>query len=297
MPGRRSSTSSLPSRQVYPQELVHELEQLHFAKEANPRRRSTVEQKRDLIDVYRKYKKEEEPNESKATKANLQMHITSLTSIYSKHHGNNLGSHTKDYTTLAKEYKRMEKYRIHPRGAVKESDNEHLSCVICSRQGGLDKVFFPCQHRCVCASCILNTAKPLKQCPLCHAGISIVLSNTSNVYDEYWTWVEEVQTSTSTAFVKSFFIQSKDAIRLAMAKVNNNNFDDVPLVETSPTTNHCVEEDDNELLEHSIAWSAILSCLKHIFFFCNRRSVVRVHVMEKSIINHDQDLLVADERA
>jgi hypothetical protein len=82
-----------------------------------------------------------------------------------------------------------------------------------------------------------------------------------------------------------------------MAKKNRNNFDDVPLVETSPTTSHYEEDDDNELLEHSIVWSAILSCLKHILFFCNRRSVVRVHVMEKPITNHDQDMLVADERA
>lgn len=291
-PGRRSSTSSHPSRQAYPQELVRELEQ-RVAKEANPRRRSTEEQKRDLIDVYRKYKQPNAKNKTNENKANLQMYITSLTSIYSKQHGTNLGSHSKDYPTLAKEYKRMEKYRIHPREVVKESDTEHLSCVICSRQGGLDKVFFPCQHRCVCSSCLLSTATPPKQCPLCHAGISIVLNNTSKVYEEYWNWVEEVQTSTSTAFVKSFFIQSKDAIRLAMAKVNSNNFDDVPPVEKSPT-NHCEEDNGSKLLEHSIAWSAILSCLKYILF-CNRRSV-RVYVMEKPITNHDQDLLGADER-
>lgn len=282
-PGRRSSTSSLPSRQAYPQELVQELE-LCVAKDPRSkgtRRRSTEEQKRDLIEVYRKYKKKNEPNVEIKTnpqlhmpnenKANLQIYITSLTSIYSKHHGNNLGSHTKDYPTLAKEYKRVKKYQIHPRGVVKESDAEHLSCVICSRQGGLDKVFFPCQHQCVCASCILNTATLLKQCPLCHVTISIVLNNTSNVYEEYWNWVEEVQTSTSTAFIKSFFIQSKDAIQLAMAKVNSNNFKDVPLVETSPTS-HYEEDDDNELLEYSIAWSAILSCLKHIFFCLHHRS-------------------------
>mmetsp|Transcript_23722 Transcript_23722/g.37337 ORF Transcript_23722/g.37337 Transcript_23722/m.37337 type:complete len:324 (+) Transcript_23722:193-1164(+) len=99
-----------------------------------------------------------------------------------------LASYTKDYIHLSKEYKQMEKYRV----CTSKRDTSHQpACVSCSRRSRyLDKVFFPCEHMCVCDVCL--DRKMPKQCPLCKATIRVVLNHTGNENEEYWKWVEEV---------------------------------------------------------------------------------------------------------
>ena len=196
-PGGGASRPSIPDL-AYSKHLAHELERV-----AKPSRRSHEPEesqsrdllKRDLQKIYQKKmttKKRHSseriaPWDEQNDELSVQGSITSLTSIHAKYHDK--GSYTKDYIHLAREYKRMEKYRIHPR----ERETAHqLLCVTCSRCGDIDKVFFPCQHRCMCSNCQYNLTQP-KQCPLCHAPISKILNNTEHVFEEYWSWVDEVR--------------------------------------------------------------------------------------------------------
>ncbi|KAL3800048.1 hypothetical protein ACHAW5_003696 [Stephanodiscus triporus] len=244
---------------AYSKRLAHELELVAAKPRIEPERKLL---KRDLLRIYQMKKKKKKRYSSKKIAPWDELKpITSLTSIHAKYH--DLESYSKDYILLAREYQWMEKYRIHPR----EIETAHqLSCVTCLRRGGLDKVFFPCQHRCVCSNC-QDKMKP-KQCPLCHDPIMIILDNTENVYEEYWTWVDEVQPSISTAFLKSFFVQSKDAIRSAMVDHSDNLS---PRVRDISLTCH---EGDGIESDHLMKDSnSILSCLK--ILLCRRAP--RVH--------------------
>lgn len=163
IPAIGPSRSSILDR-AYSKRLAQELERVSKLR-IEPERKLL---KRDLLKIYQKKTKKKKKKYSSKKIApwdelndqlSVQVPITSLTSIHAKYH--DLGSYNKDYILLAREYKRMEKYRIHPR----EIETDHqLSCVTCSRRGGLDRVFFPCQHRCVCSNC-QDKMKP-KQCPL-----------------------------------------------------------------------------------------------------------------------------------
>jgi len=92
---------------------------------------------------------------------------------------------TKDYLALAREYKRMEPYR---------SNNPHsdVLCVRCnSSNESISKVFFPCEHCCVCTSCI--SGKAWSVCPLCKREIRLILDRTGYEREEYWTCVNQVR--------------------------------------------------------------------------------------------------------
>ena len=173
-----------------------------FAKSQGHHRSASPESlKRDLLDIHRRNSvhtktKKKKKKHSKSVhplyeqdvqlKLDEQFPINALTSIAKN--GHNLGSYTKDYLLLSKEHKRMEKYRVCP---TKRDTTHQLACVNCSRRSRhFDKVFFPCEHRCVCDKC-LDGRMP-KKCPLCNDAIRIVLNHTGNEHEEYWKWVEEV---------------------------------------------------------------------------------------------------------
>lgn len=105
-----------------------------------------------------------------------------------------LGPYTKDYILLSREHKRAEKYRIHTK---KKRTDHQPPCVVCSRHRLIEKVCFPCEHLCMCNSCLdrlSNKKGNHKCCPLCNAAISVVLENSDKVQEEYWRWIEEVST-------------------------------------------------------------------------------------------------------
>ena len=193
-PGGGASRPSIPDR-AYSKHLAYELEHVTKTRRISEESQSREILKRDLVKIYQKKTTKKKrhssekiaPWDEKNDELSVQGSITSLTSIHARYHDK--GSYTKDYILLAREYKRMEKYRIRPR----ERETAHqLLCVTCSRCGDIDKVFFPCLHRCMCSNCQYKLTQP-KQCPLCHAPISIILNNTENVYEDYWSWVDEVK--------------------------------------------------------------------------------------------------------
>ena len=198
---------------------------------------------------------------------NDELPINALLSIVES---NKLGSYNKDYILLSKEHKTMERYRIRIHRRKRDNTSyQPPSCINCRSVRRNFKVFFPCEHMCLCSKCI-NRKMP-KQCPLCNSRISIVLNHTDtgDEHEEYWKWIEEVKPSISTAFVKTFFANSKDAIRIAMAEMNNDSSSSLSSEDDSLTTTNYVEVESDHSHDKEKGGS-ILSCLA--ILLCRRAS-------------------------
>lgn len=97
-------------------------------------------------------------------------------------------NYNKDYIKLSEDYKRMEQFRSsqHP-----ISTGPTPTCINCRSRGvRIDKVFFPCEHCCICLRC-LKKLMP-KKCPLCNETIRAIF-DLDNAHESYWNWVEEVR--------------------------------------------------------------------------------------------------------
>jgi len=81
-----------------------------------------------------------------------------------------------DYLALAREYVRLKPYTDH---------NRKTSCVLCTKAEA-NVVFFPCEHRCVCKSCVKNekicedriastVSHGHSNCPVCAQIIKLIL--------------------------------------------------------------------------------------------------------------------------
>ena len=121
---------------------------------------------------------------------------------------------TKDYLELAREYKAMEPYRYNNPNLRYQGTygrNSSTKCIKCKNEfhkylHGPAKIFFPCEHVCVCYNCYqsnfqysssenheLSCPKGL-QCPLCYETVKLVLNYSTNgsPREIYWSWVNEV---------------------------------------------------------------------------------------------------------
>ena len=117
-----------------------------------------------------------------------------------------VGGMNKDYIGMAKTYKQQYANR---------KTNNNAICTICQRDR-VDDVFFPCEHRCVCRSCIKSqqiceegmlTSCPngYCMCPICSESIKLILEyENGNETVRYWTWVYEVAPALPTGFTKKF---------------------------------------------------------------------------------------------
>lgn len=135
----------------------------------------------------------------------------------------------KDYLHIANLYQQQRKYHD---VLCKEK------CILCNKNQ-VTHAFFPCNHRCVCHSCIdtrniqeIHTLDVLKvpkieeihtTCPLCLLPIKkIFLMNNGQEIEDYYDWVDEVKPILSETFLKKF-----NHSRFALQKVF---IDDVELV-------------------------------------------------------------------
>ena len=93
-----------------------------------------------------------------------------------KDHVNKQVRLNQDYLALAREYTRLKPYTDH---------NSRVTCVICSKFDA-NIVFFPCEHRCVCKTCIKNekicedrmlssVSHGHSNCPVCAQIIKLIL--------------------------------------------------------------------------------------------------------------------------
>ena len=98
--------------------------------------------------------------------------------------------YNKDYIRLSHEYKLSERYRIKPNSS-RSLDSPRPICLSCQNTTQrIDKVLFPCEHACICTSC-LKSSVPQK-CPLCKENIRRVFDLDGKESENYWKWIEEV---------------------------------------------------------------------------------------------------------
>jgi len=119
---------------------------------------------------------------------------------------------TKDYLSLAREYKNLALYR----------DLEATQiCVMC-KSGEVLTVFFPCQHKCVCDGCIskknigTNLEGSWNFCAICCEQIKVAFPHEvgSREVTRYWDWVNEVKPFVPPKFIAAFHKRSTKQIRL-----------------------------------------------------------------------------------
>ena len=113
----------------------------------------------------------------------------------------------RDYSSLSKNFKALSKYHVNARR------KQCPTCVKC-RKKRPKKVMFPCEHLCLCSACSVPMPK---QCPLCKCPVQVVLQNADNVIDNYWLWVDEVESPLTATFIGCFRVKSYDAINAAIA--------------------------------------------------------------------------------
>lgn len=126
-----------------------------------------------------------------------------------------IGGQTVNYLNLAKDYKIQRQYT---------DPYKKILCALCKINPCTD-IFFPCEHRCVCSSCIesesfcpdfkmneMNGAG-FCNCPICADIIKLILPHEGGgEVEKYWKWVLEVKPPLPSGFVRSFR-HSEAAIR------------------------------------------------------------------------------------
>jgi len=115
-----------------------------------------------------------------------------------------VGGRNQDYLGLAYMYKLQRPYADH---------YLHPLCVLC-HQFRSEHVFFPCEHRCVCQSCLkkerfCEEGSPkldgYSMCPLCAGSIKRILPHERGAeVAKYWAWVEEISPALPPGFLRAF---------------------------------------------------------------------------------------------
>lgn len=115
----------------------------------------------------------------------------------------------RNYTQMARLYKIYRPY------SLTETTFKGLKCVLCHEKEPVD-VFFPCEHRCVCRSCIQkeqicddvtfeNNVNGYCNCSLCAEVIKkIIPFENGKEIEKYWTWVLEQKIDLPDGFMRNF---------------------------------------------------------------------------------------------
>jgi hypothetical protein len=116
------------------------------------------------------------------------------------------GGKNQDYLGLARVYKLERPYA--------DPFTKSL-CLLCRNEYACD-VFFPCQHRCVCRTCIrteqicddralATNRDAYVNCSLCAQVIKLILPNEGgDEVEKYWKWVYEEPVELPAAFMRDF---------------------------------------------------------------------------------------------
>ena len=136
--------------------------------------------------------------------------------------------YAKDYITMVDDYAKNLNYRPH-------NKEEEIACHSCNslakKVSGKDtkvvfnpnvktisKVFFPCEHICLCDDCYFQL-DALESCPACNQSIKYVSTyNNGKELDDYWNWIKEVKPPLDQDFKRNFLQLSHASISEAMSK-------------------------------------------------------------------------------
>ena len=194
----RLPRSKQPASFKPPQPIAHVPRQRHSyayannvnANTKNPQHRSVEMIKRELLDLYQKDKQSLGRTQHRHTMLPLPLHDSIANQLQSMQQIKTKPSnYNKDYLRLSKEYKLMERYRSNPHSFKSKQLHTSSVCLRCQRNIP-DKVLFPCEHACMCSSC-LKSSLP-KHCPLWNEIIRQVFDRDGKERERYWEWCDEV---------------------------------------------------------------------------------------------------------
>ncbi|GMF54217.1 unnamed protein product [Phytophthora fragariaefolia] len=114
---------------------------------------------------------------------------------------------TKNYLELVRDFRQLRPFTRLPDGKYPAD----TLCVYCVNARPTS-VFFPCQHMCVCNSCIslnnistdYSSAGDWCACPVCMADIRLILPHSGKEEQKYWKWVLEIKPSLPANFKQEF---------------------------------------------------------------------------------------------
>lgn len=116
------------------------------------------------------------------------------------------GGTTQDYVHMARMYKLTRPY---------SDPNYYGLCLLCHTNFA-DMVYFPCEHRCVCSTCIekenicsdsqfASTPDGYCNCSLCAGIIKLILPSEGGAeVEKYWHWVYEEPVPLPSRFMRDF---------------------------------------------------------------------------------------------
>ena len=132
------------------------------------------------------------------------------------------GRYAKDYVSIAMKYARLSKYKNN----CVQKNTQCIKCLSRSNSGQkssghnkdvfpfLSKVFYPCEHRCICDQCFQG--RKWDTCPWCNEQVKVIVNKTGLETDEYWKWINEVKRPLPLKFHKHFLRLSKQNISETM---------------------------------------------------------------------------------
>lgn len=148
-------------------------------------------------------------------------HLTGHSAVYPIQSGNE-HKYMKDYVKVSLDYKSYEPYRVN-------NPVNQIRCLLCvnvveksmdrsnSHRRTVSKVFFPCEHLCVCDTCY-DLQRMWAICPLCNSDVKLIVHLSGNEKEEYLKWVEEIKPELPSDFTQEFSKKSRQAISEAMKR-------------------------------------------------------------------------------
>ena len=148
-------------------------------------------------------------------------HLTRHSAEYPSQSGNE-HKYMKDYIQVSLDYKSYEPYRVN-------NPVNQIRCLLCtnvaekstdhsnSHRRTVSKVFFPCEHLCVCDTCY-DLQRMWTICPLCNSDVKLIVRLSGNEKEEYLKWVEEIKPELPYDFTQEFTKKSRQAIAEAMRR-------------------------------------------------------------------------------
>ena len=208
-----TSSSSTSQQQRSYQSIRQDLVSLYEQSSSGTTTDTSSTRRRHSSSVNRRQK------ESSKTAANPNLAPHNLAPVHEEEPTQSL---TKDYIKLAQRYKSQENYR-----SSANLPQSSSICLLCHEPCIIERVFWPCEHQCVCNSCIMthrmgsarfgSSPTASNVCPLCKDEIKLVLrSRGGKERQQYEAWMNEARPTISRTFVREFKARSAMEIRWAM---------------------------------------------------------------------------------
>lgn len=210
--------------------------------QSKPVKESHETLKRELLRIHHRNRKARPRRQRRRRRSSRIANVVPSNSIKDEDAALSLSLYSKNYSKLSYDFKASSKYHVNARR------KQCPACVKCRKKQS-KKVIFPCEHLCLCSACSVPIPK---QCPLCKCPVQVVLQNIDNVIDNYWLWVDEVESPLTATFIGCFRVKSYDTINAAIATAEQR----------KQTENIELDDDDENLFQkRRTSWMRRFLCL------------------------------------